>query len=94
DLYQCHRYDENTPLEETMTALTELVHEGKARYIGFSEWKPDQIEASFKVRGATRFVSSQPEYSILWRKPEPEVIPLCARKGPRCNYMSGIPPIV
>ncbi|WNZ27334.1 aldo/keto reductase family protein [Leptolyngbya sp. NK1-12] len=81
DLYQCHRYDVNTPLEETMTALTEVVRQGKARYIGFSEWKPDQIKAALSMTGVERFVSSQPQYSMLWRKPEAEVFPLCAANG-------------
>ena len=81
DLYQCHRYDKDTPLEETMGALTELVQAGKARYIGFSEWTAEQISASLALPGVARFVSSQPEYSMLWRKPEREVIPLCAKEG-------------
>jgi 1-deoxyxylulose-5-phosphate synthase len=80
DLYQCHRYDKNTPLEETMEALTELVRSGKARYIGFSEWTTDQISAALALPGVERFVSSQPEYSMLWRKAE-QVIPLCAKEG-------------
>jgi aryl-alcohol dehydrogenase-like predicted oxidoreductase len=80
DLYQCHRYDKNTPLEETMEALTDLVRSGKARYIGFSEWSAPQISAALAVPGVERFVSSQPEYSMLWRKAE-QVIPLCAREG-------------
>jgi aryl-alcohol dehydrogenase-like predicted oxidoreductase len=80
DLYQCHRYDSNTPLEETMEALTELVRSGKARYIGFSEWTVDQISAALAIPGVERFVSSQPEYSMLWRKAE-RVIPLCAQEG-------------
>jgi aryl-alcohol dehydrogenase-like predicted oxidoreductase len=80
DLYQCHRYDKNTPLEETMEALTELVRSGKARYIGFSEWTVEQIKAALAIPGVERFVSSQPEYSMLWRKAE-QVIPLCAREG-------------
>jgi aryl-alcohol dehydrogenase-like predicted oxidoreductase len=80
DLYQCHRYDKDTPLEETMEALTELVRSGKARYIGFSEWTVEQIEAALAIPGVERFVSSQPEYSMLWRKAE-QVIPLCAREG-------------
>ncbi|HET7718990.1 MAG TPA: aldo/keto reductase family protein [Acidimicrobiales bacterium] len=80
DLYQCHRYDKNTPLEETMEALSELVRSGKARYIGFSEWTVPQIEAALAIPGVERFVSSQPEYSMLWRKAE-QVIPLCAREG-------------
>ena len=80
DLYQCHRYDKDTPIEETMEALTELVRSGKARYIGFSEWTVPQIEAALAVPGAERFVSSQPEYSMLWRKAE-QVIPFCAKEG-------------
>jgi aryl-alcohol dehydrogenase-like predicted oxidoreductase len=81
DLYQCHRYDVDTPLEETMEALSEIVRQGKVRYLGFSEWAPDQIEASFKIPGVERFVSSQPQYSLLYRRPEKTVIPLCARNG-------------
>lgn len=80
DLYQCHRYDEHTPLEETMGALTEVVQAGKARQIGFSEWTAEQIEASLAIAGAARWVSSQPQYSMLWRAPEAEVIPLCERE--------------
>ncbi len=78
DLYQCHRYDENTPLEETMIALSEIVQEGKARYIGFSEWNVGQIRAAVEMTGMEKFVSSQPQYSMLWREPEGEVFPLCA----------------
>jgi 1-deoxyxylulose-5-phosphate synthase len=84
DLYQCHRYDKRTPLEETMAALTEVVDAGKARAIGFSEWAPEQIDAALALsRGGriAKFVSSQPQYSMLWRAPEPEVIPLCAANG-------------
>ena len=80
DLYQCHRYDTDTPLEETMGALSEVVRSGKARYIGFSEWSPEQIAASFAVPGVEHFVSSQPQYSLLWRRPEEKVIPLCREK--------------
>ena len=80
DLYQCHRYDHDTPLEETMAALTRAVEQGKARYIGFSEWAPKEIAASLKLPG-THFVSSQPQYSMLWREPEAEVFPLCAKNG-------------
>jgi aryl-alcohol dehydrogenase-like predicted oxidoreductase len=80
DLYQCHRYDTETPLEETMQALTDIVRQGKARYIGFSEWSAQQIEAAFAVAGAAPFVSSQPQYSLLWRRPEESVIPLCAER--------------
>ena len=81
DLYQCHRYDRETPLEETMQALTEVVRAGKARYIGFSEWAPEQIQAALAIPGVERFVSSQPQYSVLWRNPERAVIPLCEREG-------------
>jgi aryl-alcohol dehydrogenase-like predicted oxidoreductase len=80
DLYQCHRYDDHTPLEETMGALTEVVRAGKARYIGFSEWPVEKIEASLAVPHAARWVSSQPQYSMLWRAPETDVIPLCVRE--------------
>jgi aryl-alcohol dehydrogenase-like predicted oxidoreductase len=80
DLYQCHRYDENTPLEETMGALTEVVAAGKARHIGFSEWPVDRIEQSLALPEMARWVSSQPQYSMLWRAPEAEVIPLCERE--------------
>jgi aryl-alcohol dehydrogenase-like predicted oxidoreductase len=80
DLYQCHRYDEGTPLEETMQALTEIVAAGKARYIGFSEWPPTRIEESLALSGVARWVSSQPQYSMIWRAPEAEVIPLCERE--------------
>jgi aryl-alcohol dehydrogenase-like predicted oxidoreductase len=82
DLYQCHRYDENTPLEETMEALTEVVRQGKARYLGFSEWTAEQIRDALELSPPyEKFVSSQPQYSILWRVPEREVIPLCAANG-------------
>jgi aryl-alcohol dehydrogenase-like predicted oxidoreductase len=80
DLYQCHRYDDRTPLEETMAALTEVVQAGKARYIGFSEWPVEKIEASLAIAGVERWVSSQPQYSMIWRAPEAEVIPLCERE--------------
>jgi 1-deoxyxylulose-5-phosphate synthase len=82
DLYQCHRYDVETPLQETLEALTEVVREGKARYIGFSEWTAPQIQAALDlVPRAEKFVSSQPQYSILWRVPEHDVMPLCAANG-------------
>lgn len=64
-----------------MEALTDLVKQGKARYLGFSEWAPDQIEAALAIPGVERFVSSQPEYSILWRKIEPEILDTCERNG-------------
>jgi len=81
DLYQCHRYDMQTPLEETMSALTEVVRAGKARYLGFSEWSPEQIRAALELPGVGRFVSSQPQYSLLWRAPERDVFALCAENG-------------
>jgi aryl-alcohol dehydrogenase-like predicted oxidoreductase len=81
DLYQCHRYDERTPLEETMRALTQVVQAGKARYIGFSEWPVERIEAALAIPGVERFVSSQPQYSLLHRDPERALLPLCERSG-------------
>jgi aryl-alcohol dehydrogenase-like predicted oxidoreductase len=81
DLYQCHRYDADTPLEETMRALTRAVESGKTRYIGFSEWPADKIKTAIDLAGVARFVSSQPQYSLVWRDPEHEVIPLCAANG-------------
>jgi aryl-alcohol dehydrogenase-like predicted oxidoreductase len=81
DLYQCHRFDVATPIEETMEALTEAVESGKVRYIGFSEWTPEQIRAGLEVPGAAKFVSSQPQYNMIWRAPEAEVFGLCAENG-------------
>ncbi len=80
DLYQCHRYDDQTPLEETMGALTEVVRAGKARHIGFSEWPVERIDEALALPDVERFVSSQPQYSMLWRAPEAEVIPLCTQE--------------
>ena len=81
DLYQCHRYDDDTPIVETMDALSEIVRAGKVRTIGFSEWTPQNIRDSLAVKDSVKFVSSQPQYSLLWRKPEKDVIPLCAANG-------------
>ena len=84
DLYQCHRYDKGTPLEETMRALDKAVQSGKVRAIGFSEWTAGQIDAAAEIcsaAGLTAFSSSQPQYSMLWRKPEAEVFPACTRHG-------------
>jgi aryl-alcohol dehydrogenase-like predicted oxidoreductase len=81
DLYQCHRYDWETPLEETMQALTEVVRQGKARYLGFSEWPADKIREALALPDVEKFVSSQPQYSMIWRGPERDVIPLCAQNG-------------
>lgn len=81
DLYQCHRYDMNVPLEETMHALSEIVRQGKVRYIGFSEWSARNITAALAIPGVEKFVSSQPQYSMLWRRPEVDVFPVCAANG-------------
>jgi aryl-alcohol dehydrogenase-like predicted oxidoreductase len=82
DLYQCHRFDSETPLAETMEALSDVVRAGKARAIGFSEWSADQIRASLELSPPNvKFVSSQPQYSLLHRDPEHDVFPLCAANG-------------
>ncbi len=81
DLYQCHRFDESVPLEETLGALTEVVAAGKVRHIGFSEWPAARIAEALALPGVAKFVSSQPQYSALWREPEAEVIPLCTANG-------------
>jgi aryl-alcohol dehydrogenase-like predicted oxidoreductase len=81
DLYQCHRYDEETPLEETMAALSDVVRAGKARYLGFSEWPTERIREALEMPGVEKFVSSQPQYSMLWRGPEEELIELCEANG-------------
>ncbi len=81
DLYQCHRYDDQTPLAETMQALTQVVAAGKARYVGFSEWRAQEIQAALDIPDVVKFVSSQPQYSMLWRDPETDVMPLCAGNG-------------
>ena len=78
DLYQAHRFDVNVAIEETIEALQLVVSQGKARYLGFSEWTPEQIQAAVEIGGADLFVSSQPQYSMLWQAPEAEVFPLCA----------------
>jgi len=81
DLYQCHRYDADTPLEETMQALSEVVKAGKVRYIGFSEWPVDRVQAALAIPQVEKFVSSQPQYSLLHRDPERALIPLSTRSG-------------
>jgi aryl-alcohol dehydrogenase-like predicted oxidoreductase len=84
DLYQLHRFDFETPLEESLGALDDLVRQGKVMYVGFSEWTAEQIARGLKIqdeRGYNRFVSSQPQYSALWRVIEAEVVPLCQREG-------------
>ncbi len=81
DLYQAHRFDAETPLEDTVEALQKVVTDGKARYLGFSEWTPDQVRAAIEIGGEDLFVSSQPQYSMLWRAPEDQVFPLCMDHG-------------
>jgi aryl-alcohol dehydrogenase-like predicted oxidoreductase len=81
DLYQAHRFDTNVPIEETIEGFQDVVAQGKARYIGFSEWTPEQIQAAVDVGGDDLFVSSQPQYSMLWRAPEAEVFPVCEAHG-------------
>ena len=84
DLYQCHRYDTETPLEETLSALDDLVTQGKVLYVGFSQWSPAQIAEAVAMQGARhwdRFVSSQPDYNLLSRGIEKDIIPVCERAG-------------
>jgi aryl-alcohol dehydrogenase-like predicted oxidoreductase len=81
DLYQAHRFDPDVPIEDTIEALQQVVADGKARYLGFSEWTPEQISTAIEIAGPDLFVSSQPQYSIIWQAPEAEVFPLCADNG-------------
>lgn len=84
DLYQAHRFDFETPLEETLGAFDDLIRSGKVLYIGFSEWNAQQIAAALKIqdqKGYYRFISSQPQYSMLWRVIESEVVPLSKQEG-------------
>jgi len=84
DLYQMHRFDFETPLEESLQAFEDLIRQGKVNYIGFSEWTAAQISSALKIqdaRGYSRFVSSQPQYSALWRVIEGEVVPLSRKEG-------------
>ena len=84
DLYQMHRYDFETPLEESIRAFEDLIRQGKVNYIGFSEWTAEQISSGIAIQkelGYNRFVSSQPQYSALWRVIESKVIPLCEKEG-------------
>jgi aryl-alcohol dehydrogenase-like predicted oxidoreductase len=83
DLYQAHRYDTETPLEETMQAFADVVRAGKALYIGVSEWTADQIRAGHSLAKdlGIQLISSQPQYSLLWRVIEPEVVPTCKELG-------------
>jgi len=83
DVYQAHRYDDETPLEETMEAFADVVRQGKALYIGVSEWQADQIRAAHSLARELRIslVSNQPQYNLLWRVIEPEIVPTCADLG-------------
>ena len=83
DLYQAHRYDTETPLEETMQAFADVVRQGKALYIGVSEWTAEQIRAGHELAKdlGVQLISSQPQYSMLWRVIEGEVVPTCEELG-------------
>ena len=81
DLYQAHRFDPDVPIEETIEALQQVIASGKARYLGFSEWTTEQIQAAIDIAGSDLFVSSQPQYSMLWQAPEAELFPLCDANG-------------
>jgi aryl-alcohol dehydrogenase-like predicted oxidoreductase len=83
DLYQAHRYDYSTPLEETMSTFADLVRGGKVLYLGVSEWNPEQLAAGAELARELRvpLVSNQPQYSMLWRVIEPAVIPVSQREG-------------
>ena len=84
DLYQAHRYDFETPIEETLRAFDDLVRQGKVHYVGVSEWTAEQIELALQVAddmGFDRIVSNQPQYSLLWRVIEADIVPLCEREG-------------
>jgi aryl-alcohol dehydrogenase-like predicted oxidoreductase len=83
DLYQAHRYDVETPLEETMQAFADIVRQGRALYIGVSEWTADQIRAGHQLAQELniQLISSQPQYSMLWRVIEDEVVPTCRELG-------------
>jgi len=84
DLYQAHRYDHETPLEETLRAFDDLVRQGKALYVGVSEWRAEQIAEALRIAdqmGFDRIISNQPQYSMLWRVIEAEVLPLCEKEG-------------
>jgi aryl-alcohol dehydrogenase-like predicted oxidoreductase len=84
DLYQAHRYDHETPLEETLRAFDDLVRQGKVLYVGVSEWRAEEIAAAVRIAaqmGFDKIVSNQPQYSMIWRVIESEVVPLCEKEG-------------
>jgi len=84
DLYQAHRYDHETPVEETIRAFDDLIRSGKVLYVGVSEWRAEEIAAALRAAddlGLYRIVSNQPQYNMLWRVIEAEVVPLCEKEG-------------
>ncbi|NUS72596.1 MAG: aldo/keto reductase family protein [Corynebacteriales bacterium] len=84
DLYQAHRYDYATPLEETLRAFDDLVRQGKVLYVGVSEWRAEEIAQALEIAddmGFDRLVSNQPQYNMLWRIIESEIVPLCEKEG-------------
>ncbi len=84
DLYQAHRYDHETPLEETLRAFDDLVRQGKVLYVGVSEWRAEEIASALRIAtgaGLDRIVSNQPQYNMIWRVIESEVIPECEKEG-------------
>jgi aryl-alcohol dehydrogenase-like predicted oxidoreductase len=84
DLYQAHRYDHETPLEETLRAFNDLVRQGKVLYLGVSEWRAEQIADAVRIAdemGLDRIVSNQPQYNMIWRVIESEIVPLCEKEG-------------
>jgi aryl-alcohol dehydrogenase-like predicted oxidoreductase len=84
DLYQAHRFDHETPLEETLRAFDDLVRQGKVLYVGVSEWRAEEISAALQIAaelGFDRIVSNQPQYNMIWRVIEAEVVPLCLKEG-------------
>src|SRR5215469_14851362 len=92
DLYQAHRYDHETPIEETMRAFDDLVRAGKVLYVGVSEWRAEEIAAALRIAaemGLNRIVSNQPQYNMVWRVIEPEVVPLCEREGIGQGVLTG-----
>ncbi len=84
DLYQFHRFDYETPLEESLSAFDDLIRRGKVFYIGFSEWSATEINSALRIQekmSYNKFVSSQPQYSMLWRVIESQVVPVCKANG-------------
>ncbi len=84
DLYQAHRFDHETPLEETLRAFDDLVRQGKVLYVGVSEWRAEQIAEALRIAdqmGFDRIISNQPQYNMIWRVIESEIVPLCEKEG-------------